>query len=200
MGAGRNRNENVSMVRTGLIAGVCPPVLLSKANNQDPLKPPGRFKHATVCEDIPIHFVESGTGPFTQARVATETPGIEGRQRGGSPIVLDLSMIQNWLQPALAWLADECDQLCSDRALYQRLVQDGGTGELRNAAILAHHMGDDDVLAETLKAAKAAYELDIVRRREHWSDFQPGRRDRQTRYPQDWSHQRFLQSLEISDT
>jgi hypothetical protein len=177
-----------------LTAGVCSPYLLGVVNRQDPERPPNAnfvAAHAQVVWDLRIaieHVDDPVAPPFT-------IPA----KRTLHPVVLGPDTAPTWMCAAFAELAPRCDALCSDEALLDHLLGDPGMPVLwlRDAALLARRLGDADRLAQALDRAAAAHQANVEREIERYgSASEPA--DDQDRYPQDWSHARFLRFLEAA--
>lgn len=101
-----------------------------------------------------------------------------------------------WLEKRFATLLPELVALSSDGALLAWLTEDAlppSSGSLRYAALLAYHLRRDVQLETILVRAHAARAEEDSRSRA--SGLQVGNRDRQTTYPPDWSHERFVRFL-----
>jgi hypothetical protein len=109
-----------------------------------------------------------------------------------NPYCIDVDTAATWLDGALAKLAPATLALSSNRAIYEWLSAQPGSFSLRYAYLLARHLGlDGDLTALGERARKAS---DDERRRSQVRDWTWA--DRQTTYPQDWSHERFMRFVE----
>ena len=99
-----------------------------------------------------------------------------------------------WLAGAVAQLAPATEALSSNRAIYEWLSTQHGSSPLRYAYLLARHLGLDSDLASLGERARKASEEERRRFRSHRDDWTSA--DRQTTYPQDWSHERFMRFVE----
>lgn len=176
------------ILEMGLTAGTCAPYLLRIVNKLDPSKPPTPnfvAAHARVCWHVPVWFART-------ARVAPppfETPEAQSR---GNRYCIDADTAATWLAGAVSQLAPACEALSSDRAIYEWLRTQQGSFSLRYAYLLARHLGLENDLDPLGERAREASEEE--RRRSHGSDRASA--DRQTTYPQDWSHERFMRFVE----
>lgn len=101
-------------------------------------------------------------------------------------------MAAAWLADALAKLAAPTKALSSNQAIYEHLRAQDDSWSLRYAYLLARHLGLEHDLTDIEERARKAVEEERRRSiREDWSSA-----DRQTTYPQDWSHERFMRFVE----
>lgn len=182
-------------LEVGLTAGVVSPYLLRVVNRQDPDKPPRSSfvaAHASVVWDQRVTFI---------SKSARKTPQFSlPDPHEPRPVIVGVDHVAAWVTDALATLAPLCDELCSDDALLDRLLSDGGHGRrtafgLRCAALLARRLGDSHRLERALADAAAVYQENVDRAVAAWGHL-PGASDDQDTYPQDWSHVRFLRFLD----
>ena len=168
------------ILEMSLTAGTCAPYLMRVVNKLDSAKPPPPnfvAAHTSVCWYAPLRLAravqvppspfEIPTGHWTDVRYC-----------------LDVDIAVPWLAAALAKLAPATRALSSNRAIYDRLSAQENFFSLRYAYLLARHLGlDGDLGPLEVRARKAT----------------PSRgtsADRQTTYPQDWSHERFMRFVE----
>jgi hypothetical protein len=168
------------------VAGTVSPYLLRTFNRQRTDRPP----HANF---IAVH---SRLGPPERELVfANTTGGVPAEvDRDATRRVIDEGSLAVWLEARLPEFLPRLEALSSDRALLDWLSdsnRDPDTGELRYAALLAHHLRLDDMGESILDRAARAEEI------EHAALLERGvsldyRRDDEETYPQDWSHERFV--------
>ena len=168
------------ILEMSLTAGTCAPYLMRVVNKLDSAKPPPPnfvAAHTSVCWYAPLRLAravqvppspfEIPTGHWTDVRYC-----------------LDVDIAVPWLAAALAKLAPATRALSSNRAIYDRLSAQENFFSLRYAYLLARHLGlDGDLGPLEVRARKAT----------------PSRgtsADRQTTYPQDWSHEHFMRFVE----
>jgi len=167
------------ILEMGLTAGTCAPYLMKVVNKLDPAKPPTPnfvAAHTRVCWYVPVWFAQGTQAPPQPFEADTHPTA--------NPYVIDLETAADWLADALAKLAPATEALTSNRAIYDQLSAEWDFFSLRYAYLLARHLGLDDDLASLEERAKKAA---------------PSRGtsgDRQTTYPQDWSHERFMRFVE----
>jgi len=172
----------------GLTAGACAPYLMRVVNKLDPSKPPPHHfvaAHTQVCWHAPVWFARA-------ARVAPPPFEITEGALSGNRYCIDVDTAAIWLAGALAQLAPATETLSSNRAIYEWLSTQHGSSPLRDAYLLARHLGLESDLASLGERARKASEEE--RRRSQRSDWASA--DRPTTYPQDWSHQRFMSFVE----
>jgi hypothetical protein len=176
------------ILRMSLTAGTCAPCLIRTVNKLDPSKPPTPnfvAAHTRVCWYV----------PFVLAQAARPTPQpfeIPTTASTGDRYYIDVDTATTWLTRALAKLAPATQALSSNRAIYEWLSAQHGSFSLRYAYLLARHVGLDSDLAALGERARKASEEE--RRRSQVRDGTSA--DRQTTYPQDWSHERFMRFVE----
>ena len=110
----------------------------------------------------------------------------------GNEYCIDVDTAATWLAGALAKLAAATEALSSSRAIYEWLSMQHGSFPLRYAYLLARHLELDRDLASLGERARKAVEAE--RRRSVRRDWTSA--DRQTTFPQDWSHERFMRFVE----
>jgi hypothetical protein len=173
-----------------LFAGSLHPHLMRWVNDIAPDKsPPNQFvvAHAHILWSFEIEYVADSQG--TPEPLALPQPSHHPtRPRLGA------ATVEGWITDAYRLLMPEVERLCTDEGLLAHLMRVDPQREVENyfilryAALLARHMGRTDVLPAVLeraeRAAEAAHERMFLKYR-----------DRSTRYPQDWSHKRFLRFL-----
>ena len=164
----------------GLTAGTCAPYLMQFVNKLDPSKPPTPnfvAAHTRVCWYAPVWFARAAgvaPPPFEIPKSATVT----------NRYCIDIDSAGPWLATALAKLAPATQALSSNRAIYDWLGAQKDYLSLRDAYLLGRHLGlDSDLATLEERAMKAA-------------GSQGTSADRQTTYPQDWSHERFMRFVE----
>ena len=171
----------------GLTAGTCSPYLMRVLNKLDPSKPPTPnfvAAHTRVCWHAPAWFA--------QAALVVPPPFEMPDEAIGNRYCMDVDTAATWLAGALAELAPATKELSSNRAIYEWLKTQNGSSPLRDAYLLARHLGLESDLASLGERARKASEEE--RRRSQRSDWASA--DRQTTYPQDWSHERFMRFVE----
>ena len=168
------------ILEMSLTAGTCAPYLMQVVNKLDPAKPPPPnfvAAHTSVCWYAPLRFARAVQVPPSPFEIPT---GHWTDDR----YCLDVDTAVPWLAAALAKLASATQALSSNRAIYDRLSAQENFFSLRYAYLLARHLGlDGDLGPLEVRARKAT----------------PSRgtsADRQTTYPQDWSHERFMRFVE----
>ena len=109
----------------------------------------------------------------------------------GNRYCIDVDSAATWLAGALAKLAPATQALSSNRAIYESLSAQKGSSPLRDAYLLARHLGLDTDLASLEERARKAFRKERRVSRRDWSSA-----DHQTTYPQDWSHERFMRFVE----
>jgi len=110
----------------------------------------------------------------------------------GNRYCIDVDTAATWLAGALAQLAPATEALSSNRAIYEWLSRQRGSFPLRDAYLLARHLGLESELAPLAERARKAVEEERrTSPRRDWTSA-----DGQTTYPQDWSHQRFMRFVE----
>ncbi len=176
------------ILEMGLTAGTCAPYLMRVVNKLDPSKlPPPNFvaAHTQVCWHAPVWFAQA-------ARVAPPPFEIPEGILIGNEYCIDVDTAATWLPGALARLAAATEALSSSRAIYEWLSTQHGSSPLRDAYLLARHLRLDSDLASLEERARKAVQKE--RRRSPRRDWTSA--DRQTTYPQDWSHERFMRFVE----
>jgi hypothetical protein len=172
----------------GLTAGTCAPYLMRVVNQLDPSKPPRPnfvAAHTRVCWHAPVWLARA-------ARVAPPPFEIHEGAVSGNRYCIDVDTAATWLAGALAQLAPATEALSSNRAIYEWLSRQRGSFPLRDAYLLARHLGLESELAPLAERARKAVEEERrTSPRRDWTSA-----DGQTTYPQDWSHQRFMRFVE----
>ena len=172
------------ILEMGLTAGTCAPYLMRVVNKLDASKPPPPnfvAAHTQVCWHAPVWFARA-------ARVAPPPFEIPEGILIANQFCIDGDTAANWLADAVAKLAPATEALSSNRAIYEWLSMQHGSFPLRDAYLLARHLGLESDLASLGERARKASEEE--RRRSPRRDWRSA--DRQTIYPQDWSHERFM--------
>lgn len=178
-----------------LTAGALSAYLMQVVNALDPDRPPPPTfvaAHVQILWDF-----ELGFGPaWTTPPLPLALPQPPYAQSG---IVLGEATAAPWLAHAFDLLAAELEPLCSDLAIRDRLLRVAGARDfidLRYAALLTRHLGRLDELEEILERARLARQASMDDLRSMGLEAKD--RDRSTRYPQDWSHARFLKFLDAA--
>ncbi len=189
----RDPRVHPSHVTLGIFAGSLHPYLMRVVNKLDPAKPPPPAfvaANGIAVWDVPVGFAVDAAGapaPYVDKRPADH-------DWWDHPI-LGEATAEAWLADALIRIVPATEMLCTEDGLLAHLS--GGTSSftLRYACLLAAHLGQDGTrLAGLLDAAEEAW----VREGERSAAMGLPRfnQDRQSRYPQSWSHQRFLRFLD----
>jgi hypothetical protein len=177
------------ILEMSLTAGTCAPYLMRVVNRLDPSKPPPPnfvAAHTRVCWYAPLRFARSVRVTPSPFEIPT---GVWTDDR----YCIEAETATPWLAAALAKLAPATRALTSNRAIYDRLGAEENFFSLRYAYLLARHLGlDGDLgpLEERARNAEARARKAAVSR--------AASADRQTRYPQDWSHERFMRFVEAT--
>ncbi len=179
----------------GLYAGTVSAYLMKVVNQLDPEKvPPPAFvgAHTRVLWQAQIRFDPAASEPPPPLTL----PQPSNQEIG---VVLGRTTASDWLAAAFAEVVPSVEGLCSDLAIRDWLLDDAGptgTFDLRYAALLTRHLGLDDEVDAILRRAEAAE----VERDRWWraQGIEPIKQDRSTRYPQSWSHRRFLRFFEAA--
>ena len=185
----------------GLTAGIVSPYLLRTFNRQDPERPPHRnfiAVHAWLTWDFPVVRFDPSNA-VEGARVAPDVPFRLDPDpvRGAGPVELTTVSAPAWLGDALAVLVPRLTELASDESLLRWLSateERRRSGDLRYAALLAHHLRRDDQVSALLERAADARAREDRAAEARGVDLSY-RSDRQTTYPQDWSPERFERFL-----
>lgn len=185
----------VSPLPIEIDAGAASPYLMRVVNRVDPTKPPpARLGPGHAVALLQVQIAYDPDSVVAPRPLRLEPPP---RPRVNSGVELGARTAGPWLDDLLATIAPRVSALCSELAIRDRLVAqagDRGYMELRDAALLTRHLGRTNELPELLAAAERAKEYMDEALRRNGAD--PIAHDRSTRYPQDWSHLRFLQFLE----
>ena len=182
------------ILEMGLTAGTCAPYLMRIVNKLDPSKPPTRnfvAAHTRVCWHVPVWFAQAArvAPPPIKTPEAPFTAPFAGNQ-----YCIDVDTAATWLAGAVAQLAPATEALSSNRAIYEWLSTQHGSSPLRDAYLLARHLGLERDLALLGERARKASEEERRKFRSHRDDWTSA--DRQITYPQDWSHERFMRFVE----
>jgi hypothetical protein len=164
----------------GFYAGTVSAYLMQVVNGLDPEKvPPLAFvgAHTRILWQAQIRFDPEASdppSPLTLPQPSNQDIGI----------VLGPTTAAAWLAAAFAEVVPRVDGLCSDLAIRDWLLDHAGltgTFDLRYAALLTRHLAE-------------------VERDRWWraQGIEPIKQDRSTRYPQSWSHRRFLRFFEAT--
>jgi hypothetical protein len=168
-----------------LSAGACAPYLMRIVNHLEASRPPPASwatAHTRVCSVVPVCFarvVRVGPRPL-------EMPPPWGPT--GGRYYIDADTAAAWLADALAKLVPATQALTSNQAIYEWLSAKQDSWSLRYAILLARHLGLDDDLAPLEERARNAFEAMGIADQES--------ADRQSDYPQSWSHERFMGFVE----
>jgi hypothetical protein len=176
----RNLVAEWPILEMSLTAGTCAPYLMQFVNKLDPSKPPSRnfvAAHTQVCWYAPVWFARA-------ARVISPPFEIPEDAMMANRYCIDVDTAAPWLAAALDTLAPATQALSSNRAIYDRLSAQKGCFSLRSAYLLARHLRLDSDLAPLEERARTA------------AGSQGMSADRQTTYPQDWSHERFMRFVD----
>lgn len=170
------------ILEMGLTAGTCAPYLMRTVNKLDSSKPPTPnfvAAHTMVCWDIRVVLAQA---------VRTSAAPLELPSTAVSRYYIDLETAPAWLADALGKIAPATQALCSNRAICEWLRARDNAFSLRYAYLLARHLGLEDDLPSLEARTRRANEDERHRSLRHdWTTA-----DRQTTYPQDWSHERFM--------
>jgi hypothetical protein len=178
-------------LRMELTAGTCSPYLLRVYNKLDPAKPPSSnfvAAHTRVVWAVPVVFSRSGPPVPIPLDLGAETFNHQACE-------LTLETAPAWLDHALAQLVPATQALCSNAAIHEWLIAPReweSTLSIQYALLLGRHLGLRDELPELERRAEKLAQRDHGKR----DDRATRAADRQTTYPQDWSHARFMRFLE----
>lgn len=180
-------------VTLGIFAGSLHPYLMQVVNKLDPAKPPPPAfvaANGLAVWDLAVGFAgDAASGP----------PAPYDDTRPADPDwwhhpILTEATAEAWLADALTRIVPATEVLCTEDGLLAHLGRSSSSFQLRSAGLLARHLGRDAELAALLAAAERAWLAEQERLRE--MGLPPVDQDRQTTYPQSWSHRRFLRFLD----
>jgi hypothetical protein len=171
------------------VAGTVAPYLLRVFNRQRIDRPP----HVNF---IAVH---SSLRPLERWIEFVPTAEVDTAPLDQTPEQRTLTSVNlpSWLSTRFAALLPRLAALSSDRALLAWLSDEARSptsAELRYASLLAWHLRLDDEMQTTLARAEQAAGVEDAAAAERGVD-RSYRSDRQSTYPQDWSHARFVTFL-----
>jgi hypothetical protein len=176
-------------------AGSLSPYLMRWVNKLDPDRSPHPnfvAAHTQLLWAAPVAYTRESHAP--PPPLGLDDPPTQMDEA----VLLCTETAPSWLADAMAVVMPRTQALCSDVAIREWLLERNPPAharsfDLRYAVLLTRHLGLEGELSELLERARQARDDEHTRLRAR--GLLPRDSDRSTRFPQSWSHKRFLRFL-----